>query len=25
MVTEWLRRAGEDGARVIAQFRAARS
>ena len=25
MVTEWLTRAGEDGARVIAQFRAARS
>ncbi len=25
MVTEWLTRAGEDGARVIAQYRAARS
>ena len=25
MVTEWLTRSGEDGARVIAQYRAARS
>jgi hypothetical protein len=24
MVTEWLTRSGEDGARVIAQYRAAR-